>query len=120
MPHENLLHKLGYQPNEAVDTVDAPEWFLEYLRGNGVHAHAKLPTHWMHLFMTQHEQLHHFLEHAKLREVERGFWVSWPKDGRDIDAQQITRIVTSFGWVVAGECDIDDEWKALKFTRSEA
>lgn len=116
MHHENLLHKLGYQPGEAVDTVDAPEWFLEYLRGNGVHTQAHLPTQWMHLFMNDPVQLDHFLEHAKLREIQKGIWVSWPKTHASITAESILKIVQQMGWTSDGACDIDKEWSALKFT----
>ena len=77
--HTPLIVKLEYQEGEAVDTVDAPEWFLEYLRGNGVHTHAKLPTEWLHIFATSFKQLEHFTRHLKFGEIQKGLWVSWPK-----------------------------------------
>jgi hypothetical protein len=116
-----LIEKLGYVPNEAVDTVDAPEWFLEYLRGNDVHTHAKLPTEWMHLFMTDRERLSHFMLHLKFNEIQKGFWISWPKKKSglqtNITEQDLRDIVLPYGWVDVKVCSIDERWSGLKFVR---
>lgn len=119
--HTPLIQKLGYAPNEAVDTVDAPEWFLEYLRGNGVHTHAKLPTEWLHIFATSHKQLEHFMRHLKFNEIQKGFWISWPKKGSGIHTklseQDLRDIVLPHNWVDVKVCAVDDTWSALKFVR---
>ena len=119
-----LIEKLGYAPNEAVDTVDAPDWFLEYLRGNGVHTHAKLPTEWLHMFMTQREQTEHFMKHLKFNEIQKGLWISWPKKSSgihaDITEQNLRDIVLPYGWVDVKVCAVDDTWSALKFVRRKA
>lgn len=116
-----LIEKLGYQPDEAVDTVDAPEWFLEYLRGNSVHTHAKLPAEWLHLFMTNRERLAHFMSHLKFNEIQKGIWISWPKKGSgissDITEQDLRDIVLPYGWVDIKVCAIDERWSGLKFVR---
>lgn len=119
--HTPLIQKLGYLEGEAVDTVDAPEWFLEYLRGNGVHTHAKLPAEWLHIFATSFKQLEHFMRHLKLNEIEKGLWISWPKKGSGIHTnlseQDLRDIVLPHGWVDVKVCAIDDTWSALKFVR---
>lgn len=116
-----LIEKLGYLPEEAVDTVDAPEWFLEYLRGNGVHTHAKLPAEWLHMFMTRREQTEHFMKHLKFNEIQKGLWISWPKKSSgvhtDISEQDLRDIVLPYDWVDIKVCAIDDTWSALKFVR---
>lgn len=122
MQHDKpLIEKLGYLPEEAVDTVDAPEWFLEYLRGNGVHTHAKLPTEWLHMFMTNRYQLEGFMQHLKLNEIQKGIWISWPKKSSaihtDITEQVLRDIILPYGWVDIKVCSIDDSWSALKFVR---
>jgi hypothetical protein len=123
-PNEkHLIDKLGYAPGEAVDTVDAPEWFLEYLRGSGIHTHAKLPTEWMHIFMTRREQTEHFLRHLKFNEIQKGLWASWPKKGTgihaDITDQDLRDLMLPYGWVDVKVCAIDDTWSALKFVRRQ-
>lgn len=119
-----LIEKLGYAPGEAVDTVDAPDWFLEYLRGNGVHTHAKLPTEWLHMFMTNREQTEHFMRHLKFNEIEKGLWVSWPKKGSgihsDLNDQAIRDIVLPYDWVDVKVCAIDDTWSGLLFVRRQS
>ena len=119
--HTPLIVKLEYQEGEAVDTVDAPEWFLEYLRGNGVHTHAKLPTEWLHIFATSFKQLEHFTRHLKFGEIQKGLWVSWPKKGSGIHTnlseQDVRDIILPRGWVNIKVCSIDDSWSALKFVR---
>lgn len=116
-----LIEKLGYLPDEAVDTVDAPEWFLEYLRGNGIHTHAKLPAEWLHMFMTDRRQTEHFMGHLKFNEIQKGLWISWPKKNSgvhaDISDQDLRDIVLPYGWVDVKVCAIDDTWSALKFVR---
>jgi hypothetical protein len=119
-PHMSLLDKLGYQSGEAVDTLNAPEWFLEYLRGNGVHTHAKLPTEWLHIFMTKREHLAHFMRGLKLNEVQNGLWVSWPRPATDISEQGIRGIITPYGWISTKACIISDDWDAIEFTRNTA
>jgi hypothetical protein len=118
---KHLIDKLGYQPGEAVDTVDAPEWFLEYLRGNGVHTHAKLPTEWLHMFMVDRERTEHFMMHLKFNEIQKGLWISWPKKSSgvksDITEQDLRDMVLGYGWVDVKVCSIDDTWSALKFVR---
>lgn len=118
-----LIQKLGYLPDEAVDTVDAPEWFLEYLRGNGVHTHAKLPAEWLHLFMTDRDRLAHFMEHLKFNEIQKGIWISWPKKASgqqtNITEQSLRDIVLPYGWVDIKVCAIDEGWSGLKFVRSK-
>jgi hypothetical protein len=118
---QHLIQKLGYQHDEAVDTVDAPDWFLEYLRGNGVHTHAKLPTEWLHMFMTNREQTEHFLRHLKFNEIQKGLWVSWPKKDSgvhgDITEQDLRDLILPYGWVDTKVCSIDDTWSALLFVR---
>lgn len=118
---KTLIEKLGYQPGEAVDTVDAPEWFLEYLRGNGVHTHAKLPTEWLHMFMTDREQTGRFMRHLKFNEIQKGFWISWPKKGGGVHTnltdQSLRDIVLPYGWVDVKVCAVDETWSALKFVR---
>lgn len=121
--HESLAHKLGYAAGDAVDTVDAPDWFMEYLRGNGVHTHAKLPTEWLHMFMTSLVQTEHFLAHLKFNEIQKGLWVSWPRSGQqqhtDITERGLQRIMEPHGWVSAERTDIDQHWQALKFVRED-
>ena len=116
-----LIEKLGYQPGEAVDTVDAPEWFLEYLRGNGVHTHAKLPSEWLHMFMTQRERTEHFMAHLKFNEIQKGLWVSWPKKKSgvrtDITDQALRDIILPYGWVDVKVCAVDEVWSGLLFVR---
>jgi hypothetical protein len=116
-----LIEKLGYAEGEAVDTVDAPEWFLEYLRGNGIHTHAKLPTEWLHMFMTERERLAHFMMHLKFNEIQKGLWISWPKKGsgiaNDITDQSLRDILLPYDWVDVKVCAIDDTWNALQFVR---
>jgi hypothetical protein len=116
-----LIEKLGYLPGEAVDTVDAPEWFLEYLRGNDVHTHAKLPAEWLHMFMTRREQTERFMRHLKFNEIQKGLWISWPKKSSgvhtDISEQDLRDIVLPYDWVDIKVCAIDDTWSALKFVR---
>lgn len=118
-PHESLLEKLGYQSGEAVDTLNAPEWFLEYLRGNDVHTHAKLPTEWLHIFMTKCEHLEHFMRGLKLNEIQKGIWISWPKPGSpvttDITEQAVRDIILPYDWIDTETCIIDDTWNAIKF-----
>ncbi len=120
-PHTPLIQKLGYLPGQAVDTVDAPEWFLEYLRGNGIHTHATLPTEWLHLFMTSAYRLERFLEHLKFNEIQKGMWISWPKKGSgintDIAEQNLRDLVLPHGWVDVKVCAIDDTWSGLKFVK---
>jgi len=120
---QSLIEKLGYQKSEAVDTVDAPEWFLEYLRGNDVHTHAKLPTEWLHMFMTRRERTEHFLLHLKFNEIQKGLWISWPKAGSgihtDIDEEDVRHMFKRYDWIEDGFCKIDDTWNALKFIRQE-
>ena len=117
--HTPLIQKLGYTPGEAVDTLNAPEWFLEYLRGNGVHTHAKLPTPWLHIFMDKRKNLEHFVQHLKFNEIQKGFWVSWPKSTSehhtDINEQVLRDIILPYGWVDVKVCSVDDTWSALKF-----
>jgi hypothetical protein len=126
MPEQEtpLIEKLGYAAGEAVDTVDAPEWFLEYLRGNGVHTHAKLPTEWLHMFMTRREQTEHFMRHLKFNEIQKGLWISWPKKGSgihsDLTDQDLRDMLTAYDWVDVKVCSIDDAWSALKFVRRQA
>ncbi len=121
---QHLITKLGYTSGEAVDTVDAPEWFLEYLRGNGVHTHAKLPAEWLHMFMTDIERLAHFMAHLKFNEIQKGLWISWPKEASglrtDITEQQLRDILLSYGWVEAAACDIDDHWNAVQFVEKNS
>lgn len=120
MQHSTLIEKLGYQPNEAVDTLNAPEWFLEYLRGNGVHTHAKLPTEWLHIFMTKHSHLEHFLRNLKFNEIQKGFWISWPKNNdtsNDLTEQNIRETLLPYDWTSVKTVDIDDEWNAIKFIK---
>lgn len=123
-PHTPLIEKLGYLPGQAVDTVDAPEWFLEYLRGNGVHTHAKLPTEWLHLFMTDLYRLDHFLQHLKFNEIQEGIWISWPKKGSgvetDITEQDLRDLVLPYDWIDVKVCAIDDTWSGLKFVRRKS
>jgi hypothetical protein len=118
---KHLVDKLGYLPGEGVDTVDAPDWFLEYLRGNGVHTNAKLPTEWLHMFMTRREQTEHFMMHLKFNEIQKGLWISWPKKSSgihaDITEQDLRDIVLPYGWVDVKVCAVDDTWSALKFVR---
>lgn len=120
-PQRSIIEKLGYVEDEAVDTVDAPEWFLEYLRGNGVHTHAKLPTEWLHMFMTNRQRTEHFLAHLKFNEIQKGLWVSWPKPDSglhtDITEQSLHRMFEAHGWVGTDRCDIDESWNALKFVK---
>lgn len=122
MPTDNdkpLIEKLGYVAGEAVDTVDAPEWFLEYLRGNGIHTHAKLPAEWLHMFMTKREQTERFMVHLKFNEIQKGLWISWPKKSSglhsDITEQDLRDIVLPYGWVDVKVCSIDGIWSGLKF-----
>lgn len=114
-----LIHKLGYARDEAVDTVDAPEWFLEYLRGNGVHTHAKLPTEWLHMFMTNRERTERFMIHLKFNEIQKGLWISWPREGSGIHSNihedDLRHILKRHGWVSSDFCHLDDTWNALKF-----
>lgn len=120
--HHSLIENLGYVPGEAVDTVDAPEWFLEYLRGNGVHTHAKLPTEWLHMFMTDRSRTEHFMQHLKFSEVQKGLWISWPKRGSgvhtDIDEQFLQNLLGMHDWTDTDRCDVDDSWHALRFVRN--
>jgi hypothetical protein len=120
-PHTPLIQKLGYLSGEAVDTFEAPDWFLEYLRGNDVHTHAKLPTEWLHLFVTDRNRLDHFLRHLKFNEIQKGVWISWPKKSSgihsDISEQDLRDLVLPYGWVDVKVCSIDDTWSGLKFVR---
>lgn len=117
-----LIEKLGYTRNQAVDTVDAPEWFMEYLRGNGIHTHAKLPSEWLHMFMTDLERTEHFLAHLKFNEIQKGLWISWPAKGQqrtDITKEALGRALGAHGWVATDACQIDQHWHALKFVEQD-
>ena len=118
--HHSLVQKLGYIEGDAVDTLNAPDWFLEYLRGNGIHTHAKLPAEWMHMFMTDRERTEHFMRHLKFNEIQKGLWMSWPKDGSgfhtDLSENALRDILDGYGWDGVESCDIDDHWHGLKFT----
>ncbi len=118
---KSLIQKLGYQPDEAVDTLNAPEWFLEYLRGNGVHTHAKLPTEWLHVFVVERQNLDHIMHRFNLGEVSKGIWVSWPKKNSDVPTdlteQTLRDIILPLGWVDVKVCAINDTWSGLKFVR---
>jgi hypothetical protein len=116
-----LLHKLGYEEDDTVWAQNAPRWFLNDLLEAMVLPVEALPATWMHAFLTTSKELAALMERIDLENIEKGFWVSWPKKSSglqtDINEQSFRDAILPLGWVDVKVCAIDDIWSGLKFVR---
>ncbi len=115
-----LIEKLGYMSGEKVYLSGAPEDFSEYLLGEGIIGSA-LPAVWAHGFFRNKAYLLIFLDSVNFKQIEKGFWVSWPKRSSgietDLTEQTFRDMILPLGWVDTKVAAIDEIWSGLKFLR---
>ncbi len=116
-----LLKKLGYESDQSVLLINSPDWFAEELEDAGIAANHAVPATWSHVFCEDQKQLADFLDSIDLDQIEKGFWVSWPKKSSgiktDITEQVFRDMILPLGWVDTKVAAIDETWSALKFLR---
>jgi len=116
-----LIEKLGYEPDDSVYIVNAPDWFARELGQHNVVALPGLPATWAHAFFTKQVDMITFLQTTDLKEIEKGLWMSWPKKASqtasDLTEQDFRDYILPLGWVDVKVAAIDDTWSGLKFVR---
>lgn len=116
-----LIEKLGYKAGETVYVVGFPHnlgaEFYEY----GIEITPVLPANWAHGFFNWQLELESFLKNTNLDNIEKGFWVSWPKKSSGIETnlteQTFRDLILPLGWVDTKVVAIDETWSGLKFLR---
>jgi hypothetical protein len=116
-----LAEKLGYKPYESIYLLNAPDEFQLYLKTKFIKSVSKPPATWLHGFFMSQSQLEHFLDSISFDDVEKGFWVSWPKKSSavtsDLTEQTFRDHILPLGWVDTKVAAIDETWSGLKFLR---
>ena len=116
-----LIEKLGYKPGDIIYVKDAPVEFIKHLQSNILGVTTAPSADWAHVFFIQRAKLEQFLRSANLDDIEKGFWVSWPKKSSkvttDLTEQIFRDLILPLGWVDTKVCAIDDTWSGLKFLR---
>jgi hypothetical protein len=119
-----LLKKLGYQTGQSILLLNSPDWFQNELRRAGIEASRNEPATWAHFFCESQEQLADFLDSVDLDQIEKGFWVSWPKKSSgiktDVTEQTFRDVILPLGWVDTKVAAIDETWSGLKFLRRKS
>ncbi|MGZ6005745.1 MAG: hypothetical protein ACXWLH_06425 [Candidatus Saccharimonadales bacterium] len=118
---KSLADKLGFAPGDTVFVEDTPDWYSEFAYKNGLELEAGLPAKHVHLFADSKSTLKDFLDENDLSEIEKSFWVSWPKKASgiksDLNEQDLRDLILPLGWVDTKVASIDDTWSGLKFLR---
>jgi hypothetical protein len=121
---ESLLEKMGYSAGDSVYCVHAPKWFYNELKTASITTVHELPTTWLHGFFTDRAELIEFLTQTDANKIEKGFWMSWPKESSgvvtDVTEQTFRDLILPMGWVDIKVAAIDDTWCGLKFLRRKA
>lgn len=119
-----LIKKLGYQANDTIYALFAPQWFRQELRAEGIVVVDKLPAVWAHLFFENEAAVKDFIKTTDLSLIEKALWVSWPKKSSSIQTnlteQTFRDLILPLGWVDIKVAAIDDTWSGLKFVRRKA
>jgi hypothetical protein len=120
----SLLNKLSFQPGYAIYVETTPDWYSEFADENGLEISADLPATHVHLFCARKSDLTEFLKNYDLNDIEKSFWVSWPKKASgvktDIGEQDLRDAILPLGWVDVKVAAIDDTWSGLKFLRRKS
>lgn len=116
-----LIEKLGYLAGDSVFLFGAPDEFSDYLLSEGVIDTLSLPASWAHGFFKSQAEVMVFLDSITFDQIEKGFWVSWPKKASGIDTdlteQTFRDMILPLGWVDTKVAAIDETWSGLKFLR---
>jgi hypothetical protein len=117
----SLIHKLGYQPEQAVLVVAAPQMFSDYLAQLNTKQVKQLPADWLQLFCTTKAELIGAIKTHTIDSVRVGIWLCWPKKRSgvhtDLSDQTSRDLLLPLGWVDTKVCAIDETWSGLKFVR---
>lgn len=71
-----LIAKLGYQPGDNVYAYQAPDWFVQYLKDEGILTVSTLPATWAHIFITEQQALLRLADSLDWNNIEKGIWFS--------------------------------------------
>ena len=117
-----LIDKLGYKPGESVRLLNAPDWFADYVRENGViTVGPRAKADWCEAFFVRHEDATSFADRFVRAAPARGLWVNWPKKSSgvstDLTEQSFRDLLLPLGWVDTKVCAVDETWSGLKFLR---
>ena len=116
-----LNKKLGFEPGEEVFVLITPDWYSKFADESGFELTPDLPSTHVHLFCENSADLKEFLKDYNLNDIEKSFWVSWPKKASgvktDLTEQSFRDAILPLNWVDIKVAAIDDTWSGLKFTR---
>jgi hypothetical protein len=116
-----LIQKLGYESGANLFVFGLPHNLSEYFHDEGILITPVLPARYGHAFFNWQAELESFLKNTDLNQIEKFFWVSWPKKSSGVDTnlteQTFRDYILPFGWVDTKVAAIDDTWSGLKFLR---
>lgn len=116
-----LAEKLGFAPGDSVYVETTPGWYTKFADDNNLGLEAGLPATHAHIFCAGKSELTDFLSENNLDQIEKSFWVSWPKKGSDLRTDlgdnDVRSAILPLGWVDTKVTSIDDDWSGLKFLR---
>jgi hypothetical protein len=117
----SLVNKLGFAAGDTIYVEDTPDWYSEFANKNDLELTPGLPATHSHLFCENKATLEAFLKNNDLDDIEKSFWVSWPKQSSCIKANINDRsfrdMILPLGWVDTKVVAIDETWSGLKFLR---
>src|SRR3954464_2411082 len=107
-----LAEKLGFASGDSVFVETTPDWYTEFADGNGLELEPGLPATHAHIFCEHEAELADFLNHNKLSDIEKSFWISWPKKSSghqaDLTENKIRDAILPLGWVDTKVAAVDD------------
>jgi lauroyl/myristoyl acyltransferase len=116
-----LVARLGYQPEQTVYVINAPQMFTEYLAQNNTKLVKQLPADWLQLFCKTQADFMKVIREYRLDNIRVGLWLCWPKKSSgtptDLTDQTFRDVLLLLGCVDTKVCAIDETWSGLKFVR---
>ncbi len=120
-----LVKKLGIKPNFNCWLISEPKQYFDLLMDIPQGAvfnsdDTKKPFDFVHLFITDHDELKEIVENIRHKLVTNGMlWISWPKGKSKIPKSTnetfIRNIVLETDLVDVKVCAVDEDWSGLKF-----
>jgi hypothetical protein len=119
-----LDQKLGFKSEDTIYVEDTPDWYSDWAAAHDLELEPGLPATHAHLFFNNKAGLAEFLKQNNLNDIEKSFWVSWPKQvskvKTDLTEQAFRDLILPLGWVDTKVAAIDDTWSGLKFLRRKS